>query len=352
MFAMAATGAIAVDSGGCARQAFFLRILPAGSFVFMPVLQSEAPVSDNVSREFTQVVRKARREFLDTVEPLRPELFRFCRSLTRDVWDAEDLVQDTLLKAFAKLADVHWQVDNPRAYLFRIATNHWIDVTRKAREAEMPENFDAPAAESAASTDVREAIARLANNLPPVERAAVLLKDVFAFSLEDAASYMQTTVGGVKAALHRGREKLQNAKELPPRSIEARVDSGLLDKWCDAFNKRDLQGLAALMLEDSEALVVGMVQEYGRNQIRDGSLHHTVLGETGDPKAERREYRGEPIVVLWYTHEGKRVVRDVLRFISDRGGMASLRYYYFCPETLAEVVQELGLPLVDNGYHY
>lgn len=76
------------------------------------------------------------------------------------------------------------------------------------------------------------------------------------------------------------------------------------------------------------------------------------MDEAGDPQAERREYLGEPIVVLWYDVDGKRVVRDVLRFVSDRGGMADLRYYYFCPETLAEVCEALKLPLVDNGYRY
>ncbi len=158
-----------------------------------------------VSRDFTVTVRKARRQFIDSIEPLRPELYRYCRSLTRDVWDAEDLVQETLLKAFAKLADVHWQVDNPRAYLFRVASNHWIDQSRKAREADMPQEFEAPAPDNPPQPDVREAMARLATSLPPVERAAVLLKDVFAFSLEDAANHLQTSVGGVKAALHRGR---------------------------------------------------------------------------------------------------------------------------------------------------
>ncbi|MCA8916421.1 MAG: sigma-70 family RNA polymerase sigma factor [Planctomycetes bacterium] len=311
-------------------------------------------MTEPVSKEFTVVVRKARREFLNSIEPLRPELYRYCRSLTRNVWDAEDLVQDVLLKAFAKLADVHWQVDNPRAYLFRVATNHWIDVTRKAREDAMPENFDAEGAGPPPDEkpQVREAITRLASALPPAERAAVLLKDVFDFSLEDAAGYMKTTVGAVKSALHRGRAKLKETKELPQATIPARVETALLDRWCDAFNARDLTALAALMLEDATAEVVGMVQEYGRDQIRDGSLYHTVFDEDGEPKAERREFRGEPIVVLWYSVDGKRVVRDVLRFISDRGGMAELRYYYFCPETLAEVVNELGLPLVDNGYRY
>ena len=311
-------------------------------------------MTEPLSKDFTIVVRKARREFLNSIEPLRPELFRYCRSLARNVWDAEDLVQDTLLKAFAKLADVHWQVDNPRAYLFRVATNHWIDVTRKGREDAMPENYDAESSDAAADEkpQVREAIGKLAHALPPVERAAVLLKDVFEFSLDDCANYMQTTTGAVKAALHRGRGKLRDARDQPQPAIPIQVDTGLLDQWCGAFNARDLQKLAGLMLEDASAEVVGMVQEYGRDQIRDGSLHHTVLDEEGEPTAERLEYLGEPIVVLWYTHEGKRVVRDVLRFVSDRGGMSDLRYYYFCPETLKEVTEALGLPLVDNGYRY
>jgi RNA polymerase sigma-70 factor (ECF subfamily) len=311
-------------------------------------------VTEPISQDFTTIVRKARREFLNSIEPLRPELFRYCRSLARNVWDAEDLVQDTLLKAFAKLADVHWQVDNPRAYLFRMATNHWIDVTRKGREDAMPENYDAESAVVPADEkpQVREAIDKLAHALPPVERAAVLLKDVFEFSLDDCANYMQTTTGAVKAALHRGRGKLREAKDLPQPGVPGQVETTLLDQWCEAFNARDLQKLAGLMLEDASAEVVGMVQEYGRDQIRDGSLHHTVFDEAGEPKAERREYLGEPIVVLWYTHEDKRVVRDVLRFVSDRGGMGDLRYYYFCPETLHEVVEALGLPLVDNGYRY
>ncbi|MCG3183713.1 MAG: hypothetical protein ICCCNLDF_01821 [Planctomycetes bacterium] len=310
-------------------------------------------MTEPVSKVFTVVVRKARRQFLNQIEPLRPELYRYCRSLTRNVWDAEDLVQDTLLKAFGKLADVHWQVDNPRAWLFRVATNHWIDVVRARRDnAELPEaDMQAPEPQPLPG-EVREAVARLAHTLPPVERAAVLLKDVFGFSLQDCAGYMQSTVGAVKAALHRGRAALAERREQPPAQLPARVDTALLDAWCEAFNARDLQRLAGLMLEDATAEVVGMVQEYGREQIRDGSLHHTVFDEEGEPTAERREYLGEPIVVLWYSVEGKRVVRDVLRFVSDRGGMADLRYYYFCPETLKEVTEALGLPLVDNGYRY
>lgn len=316
-----------------------------------------------ITREFTKGVRVTRQQLAKFLDPLRPELFRYCRSLTGDLWDAEDLVQDTLFRAFAKLADVHWQIDNPRAYVFRIATNLWIDIRRRPEEAQMPENFDAPAREQK-TPEIADAIAELAHHLPAQERAALLLKDVFDFSLNDIAAQLRTSTGAVKAALHRGRKKLDAAKE----NRHGREDAGrkpqragapsaaLLQKWCEAFNARDLQGLANLMLEDAEADVVGVVQEYGRAQIRDGSLHHTIREENGDPEARVAEFRGEPVIVLWYTvEEGgtkQLVVRDVLRFIEAEGGVRTLRYYYFCPETLAEVARELKLPLKDNGYRY
>ncbi len=313
-------------------------------------------MSEPVSKEFTREIRVARMRFLKSIDPLRPELHRFCRSLARNVWDAEDLLQDTLLKAFAKLAEVHWDLQNPRAYLFRIATNLWIDRFRKSTESEMPEQFDVPAGDAPPPGETREAIRELARLLGPRERAAVLLKDVFDFSLDETAAYLQTGVGATKALLHRAREKLA-AKRPAAAAMPAAEgpEAALLDRWCDAFNKRDLPALTALMLEDATAEVVGMVQEYGRNQARDGSIAHTAT-EEGAPTAERREYLGEPIVVLWYTvqHDGhdQRVVRDVLRFTQEGANLQSLRYYYFCPETLAEVCTALNLPLVDNGYRY
>jgi RNA polymerase sigma-70 factor (ECF subfamily) len=318
-------------------------------------------VSEPVSKEFTREIRVARMRFLKSIDPLRPELYRFCRSLARNVWDAEDLLQDTLLKAFAKLAEVHWDMQNPRAYLFRIATNLWIDRFRKSTESEMPEHYDIPADDAPPPGETREAIRELARLLGPRERAGVLLKDVFDFTLEETAAYLQTTVGATKALLHRAREKVKKARDgsrgqpdQSTRDINA-PNAALLDRWCDAFNKRDLPALTALMLEDATAEVVGMVQEYGRNQARDGSIAHTAV-EEGAPMAERREYLGEPIVVLWYTvqQDGRdeRVVRDVLRFTQEGDNLLSLRFYYFCPETLAEVCAALNLPLLDNGYRY
>ncbi len=69
--------------------------------------------------------------FLDLYEPLRPELYRYCRHLTRSPWDADDLVQDALFRGFATLGCMNEPPPHPRAWLFRVASNLWID--RQAR---------------------------------------------------------------------------------------------------------------------------------------------------------------------------------------------------------------------------
>src|SRR5258708_6267886 len=69
--------------------------------------------------------KRSWQRFLETYEPLRPEVYRYCRYLTRSPWDAEDLVQDTLARAFVTLAQMGADPPNPRAWLFRVASNLW-----------------------------------------------------------------------------------------------------------------------------------------------------------------------------------------------------------------------------------
>src|SRR5207244_11406434 len=77
--------------------------------------------------------------FLDLYGPLRPELYRYCRHLTRSPWDADDLAQDVLFRAFAKLGCMHEPPPNPRAWLFRIAANLWIDRVRALQPEPEPD---------------------------------------------------------------------------------------------------------------------------------------------------------------------------------------------------------------------
>ena len=314
-----------------------------------------------LSRELAADVQGAWHRFIERTEPLRPNLHRYCRSLTGSVWDAEELVQDTLLRAFAKLGEIHQEIASPKAYLLRIASNLWIDRVRRP---------EAPAAEPTTTAEdpsrvveIRDAARELMSRLSPQERAAFVLKDLFDFRVEETAEILGTTVGAIKSALHRGRDKLAAPARLPPAT---RPSEALLGRFVEAFNAHDLDRLTALFREDATAEVIGMGTEFGRNAIRDSSLRFTleVLHLAGqrpiplakdEPLAERRVFQDEPIVVLWYAPraaEPGRVVRDVLRFEALEDGIARLRYYYFCPETLAEVTGVLEVPLATNGYRY
>lgn len=79
-------------------------------------------------------VRGSWHRFLDTYEPLRSELYRYCRHLTRSPWEAEDLAQDALARAFVTMGQMGEAPPNPRAWLFRVASNLWIDQMRRRRE--------------------------------------------------------------------------------------------------------------------------------------------------------------------------------------------------------------------------
>jgi len=119
-----------------------------------------------------KATRQARREFLDRLEPQRSDLYKHCRRLTGNAFDAEDLVQESLARAFTQAAQAHSPIANPRAWLFRVATNAYVDSYRR----QSPVLVDAPeqaAPDTADPAEVRDAWAELVTLLPPQERAAL-----------------------------------------------------------------------------------------------------------------------------------------------------------------------------------
>src|SRR5262245_13040447 len=258
-------------------------------------------------------------------EPLRPELYRYCRHLTRSPWDAEDLAQDTLARALVTLGTMlKPEIENPRAWLFRVATNLYIDRTRRARE-ELGELPDAPAQVSDVRAK-REAAGTLIAKLAPQERAAVVLKDAFDLELGDIATVLSTSVGAVKAALHRGRSKLAE-----PQADDARVPvPAALDAFCRAFDAGDLPALTALLLDTVTVEMPGCAIDLSlaaSTDPRSGILYHTLLSplsagtsarylEGYDGARARSQlvyHRGEHVILLWYGHTSGEAVRCIIR---------------------------------------
>jgi RNA polymerase sigma-70 factor (ECF subfamily) len=243
--------------------------------------------------------------FLETITNLRPSLRRYCSRMTGSVMDGEDVVQDALFEAYRKLD----QYDDSRPlapWLFRIAHNRCIDLLRRrgvrveAETASMSPDSVMPA-NPPAVLGVGRAVEQLVKSLPPKERACVLLKDVFDYTLEEIAELVSSTVGGVKAALNRGGSKLAvSAEPVTSRREVSPELSRLLGVYVDRFNKRDWEGLRELVSADARLRVAdrfaGPIDEspyfgnYERQRVPwrltvaevDGELAIVVLRPHGD----------------------------------------------------------------------
>jgi RNA polymerase sigma-70 factor (ECF subfamily) len=324
----------------------------------------EAPPAPRPASPLPESVRGSWQRFLNDYEALRPELYRYSRHLTRTPWDAEDLTQDTLMRAFVTLAQTGESPANARAWLLRVASNLWIDRVRKSREPIEVEPAPAPVEPRAQ----REAAGTLLVRLSPQERAAVVLKDVFDLTLEEVAEALSTSVGAVKAALHRGRGKLL---ELPPSEAAPALPAAL-NAFCDAFNARDLPRLQALLLDGASVEVVGVTTEYahggpskilwgmlfGSERLADAETRGGIEARFVEkalpdpPRLEARFHRGEWLLLSWYAHADGEAVRAVNRLEVSEDRVARVLNYFFTPDFLAEVCAELGVPFRSNGYRF
>ncbi len=308
-------------------------------------------------------LRTAWHRYVDLTAPFRPALHAYCRRLTGNLWDAEDLVQDALLRAFGTLGHVHHEIANPRAYLLRTATNLWVDTVRRrvTEAAAIAAQAAAPGAAMPEPGAVRDVGAALLQRLAPQERAAVVLKDLFDASLEEIALVLATTTGAVKAALHRGRERMREPAEpvAPKRPVPS---VALLDRFVALYDARDKDGLVALMLDGGQVENVGCSMEFGAEQFpgERGWFQAAVFGHPNWPaefqyesaRVARADLDGEPILLGFATRRGREALETVLRIEERDGGIARLRGYAFCPETVRAVGEALGLRVRTGLYRY
>jgi RNA polymerase sigma factor (sigma-70 family) len=202
--------------------------------------------------------RDRRAELLVLAGELRPDLHRYCARLMGSVIDGEDVVQDTLIRAFVALQDLE-EAPQLRPWLFRIAHNRALDLLR-SREVRLAEPIDAAAAVAdSAQADplemlmrkdaVKAAVSRFVE-LPTLQRCVVILKDVLDESLIEIAALLDLTVDAVKGHLARGRAHLReinaNARPLP----DPRPTSAAVARYVAPFNQRDWDGLRALLADD------------------------------------------------------------------------------------------------------
>jgi RNA polymerase sigma-70 factor, ECF subfamily len=181
-----------------------------------------------------------RERFERDVLPLLPSLYGAALRMTRNPSDAEDLVQETYLRAFRGFAGFQ-EGTNLKAWLYRILTNSFINTYRKRqREPQIVDGPDdledwflfdklgARNAEGSAEDQVLDrlpdtAVKAAVESLPENFRIPVLLADVEGFSYKEIAEIMDTPIGTVMSRLHRGRKALEKAL------WDTAVERGLID---------------------------------------------------------------------------------------------------------------------------
>jgi RNA polymerase sigma-70 factor (ECF subfamily) len=215
--------------------------------------------------------------FAALFERHRRELQVHCYRMLGSLHDAEDLLQETFLRAWRNRERFEGR-SSFRTWLYRIATNACLDALerRRARPAELgggygeipwlqpyPDHLLEEVADTEAgpdSTAVAKETIELAflaaiQHLPPTQRAVLILRDVLGWSAKDTASLLDTSVPSANSALQRARETMQ--RRLPERRAEwsrdvapSEQERELLRRYIQAHERADVKGFAELLSED------------------------------------------------------------------------------------------------------
>ncbi|MEV7626455.1 RNA polymerase subunit sigma-70 [Actinoplanes sp. NPDC089786] len=270
--------------------------------------------------------------FTEATEPFRRELFAHCYRMLGSIQDAEDVVQETYLRAWRSYGGFAGR-SSVRTWLHQIATNRCLtELTRPARRV-LPSGLGGPepdpdAALRAGGTDVRwlepvpdamvlpdradpativaaRATVRLAlvaslQHLPPRQRAVLLLRDVLKFPAGDVAVMLGTTTASVKSALQRARARLgdlaltdgQITEPAAPRARE------ILDRYIAAFENADAAALEELLLRDATLEATPLRTWFAGRGVCVPFLRRHLLGSPGDWRMLPTSANGQPAAAV------------------------------------------------------
>lgn len=261
-------------------------------------------------------------EFGALVEPHRRALQAHCYRMVGSVQEAEDLVQDTLLRAWQRRAS-YKGLAPLRAWLYRIATNTCLDAIKRRPRRTIPlvrqdaatldepipaaltepiwlEPFpddllasedDNPEVRFSAQENITLAFLTCLQLLPPRQRAVLILRDVLGWHAEEVAEALDLTVPGVKSALHRARTTLTKYRSsLPTHDLPARAPTEAihpqLERYVRAWERADVQGLLQLLKADATFSMPPIPSWYRGREVIGGLVAATIF--SGDARGRWR----------------------------------------------------------------
>jgi RNA polymerase sigma-70 factor, ECF subfamily len=246
------------------------------------------------------------RAYQDLVEPHRSELHAHCYRMLGSVHDAEDALQEALLRAWRGLARFEGR-SSLRSWLYTIATNTCLNAIEKRPKRVLPidygpatdphvapgepivesvwiepypdemlgleDGYAAPEARYEQRESVELAFIAALQHLPPNQRAVLILREVLGFSAKEVAQSLETTVASVNSALQRARVAVD--ERVPDQSQQTTLrslgDEGireLVDRYVDAWERNDVEAFASMLAEDATFAMPPLASWYrGREAI-------------------------------------------------------------------------------------
>jgi RNA polymerase sigma-70 factor (ECF subfamily) len=182
---------------------------------------------------------------------------------------------------------------------------------------------------------IGKAVEHLVASLPPKERACVLLKDVFDYTLEEIAELVDSTVGGVKAALNRGRNKLAAASPLVKSVRNASPElTRIMQLYVERFNRRDWDGVRELTSADARLRVA----ERFAGKFLDAPYFVNYERWPWPWKLAVGEVDGEPVVIILRLREDTWTPHSAIRFDLSGERIERIMDYIHCPWLLPAAI--------------
>jgi RNA polymerase sigma-70 factor, ECF subfamily len=226
-------------------------------------------------------------DFEAAVAPFRGELHAYCYRMLGSVHDADDALQDALLRAWRGMDRFEGR-SSFRSWLYRIATNASLDLIERRPKRVLPIELDGeeeplwlepypdpPEATYEQRESVELAFVAAVQHLPGTQRAALLLRDVLGFRAAEVASLLDTSVDSVNSALARARRVLR--ERTPERSQQETLQAlgddevrAVVERYTDALERGDVERIVALLSEDATWSMPPLPEYYrGSAEIRE-----------------------------------------------------------------------------------
>jgi RNA polymerase sigma-70 factor (ECF subfamily) len=264
-------------------------------------------------------------EFTRLTDPYRRELLAFCYSMLGSVEDAEDLVQETYLRAWRSFGGFEGR-SSLRSWLYRIAANRCLTALERRPRRPMPSGLAGPAedpdvpllgaepgttwlqpfpADPAVIVEGRDSV-RLAlvaamQHLSARQRAVLILREVLAWRAAEAADVLGMTPTAVNSALQHARARLARAGHVEEELTEpAEPDRrALLGRYVTAFENADVAGLVALLHEDAVMEMPPFLTWFEGRAAVIGFLERRCLGSAGDFRLVPITANGQPAAAAY-----------------------------------------------------